>query len=216
MFLYPNMERSHSDLDLGNVEVAETSRDRNGKAPLLGGVENSPAAEAGVGCKRRVAISDLIFRISAAAAALTATIIMGSAQQTLPFFTQLLQFVASYDDLPTSSYFVIALSLVTGYLVLSVPFSVVCIARPQVAGPRFLLIVFDTVSLAFAASAAASSAAIVYLAHNGNSAANWLTICRQFSDFCQKISGGVVASLIAVALLVLLLASSAIALKIHS
>lgn len=72
------------------------------------------------------------------------------------------------------------------------------------------------VSLTFVTAAAASSAAIVYLAHNGNSAANWPTICLQFTNFCQKISGGVVASLIAAALLVFLVTVSAVAIKIHN
>ncbi|KAK6147261.1 hypothetical protein DH2020_018173 [Rehmannia glutinosa] len=122
------------------VEIAETSRERKGKAPLLGAVDNAKAA----GYKRGVAIFDLILRISAATATLAATITMGTTEQTLPFFTQFFQFQASYDDLPTFTFFVIAMSIVTGYLVLSVPFSIVSIARPLVPGPRLLLIVCDT------------------------------------------------------------------------
>ncbi|KAL8530452.1 hypothetical protein ACS0TY_007481 [Phlomoides rotata] len=64
-------------------------------------------------------------------------------------------------------------------------------------------------------SAASSSEAIVYLAQNGNSDANWLAICQQFTDFCQRISGAVVASFIAVALLLFLLVLSALALWKH-
>ncbi|KAL8517736.1 hypothetical protein ACS0TY_015821 [Phlomoides rotata] len=190
---------------------AETSRERKGKAPLLG---NSRGGGAG-SYKRGVAIFDLILRVSAAAASLGATIAMGTTEQTLPFFTQFYQFQASYDDLPTFTFFVIAMSIVTGYLVLSLPFSIVCIARPLVAGPRLLLILCDTLTVALANSAASSSAAIVYLAHNGNSDANWLAICQQFTDFCQRISGAVVASFIAVALLLFLLVLSALALWKH-
>lgn len=203
------MERS--DDSSSAAQIAETAGGRSDEAPLLAGVD-APKVAGGYSYTRGVAILDLIFRFGAAAAALTATITMGNAEQTLPFFTQLLQFKASYENIPTFTYFVIALSIVTGYLILSLPFSLFSMAQ---AGPAFLLIVFDTVAMTFVTSAAASSAAIVYLAHNGNAAANWMTICLQFSDFCQKISGGVTAAFIAMALLVSILALSAISLRLH-
>ena len=46
-------------------------------------------------------------------------------------------------------FFVIGMTVVTGYLILSVPFSIVCIARPAVIGARLLLIICDTVSSLF-------------------------------------------------------------------
>ncbi|KAL6998014.1 hypothetical protein U1Q18_008138 [Sarracenia purpurea var. burkii] len=64
-------------------------------------------------------------------------------------------------------------------------------------------------------AAASSAAAIVYLAHNGNSGANWLSICQQFDDFCKKISGAVVASFIAVVIFMFLVVLSAVALPKH-
>ncbi|KAK4396554.1 Casparian strip membrane protein 1 [Sesamum angolense] len=124
------MEKS----DATTIEIGETSRERKGKAPLLPGAADIARAAA---YKKGVAIFDLILRVSAAVAALAATITMGTTEQTLPFFTQFFQFQASYDDLPTFTFFVIAMSIATGYLVLSVPFSIVCIARPQVTGPDF-------------------------------------------------------------------------------
>ncbi|KAL7092261.1 hypothetical protein ACP275_12G155000 [Erythranthe tilingii] len=210
------MEKSEAT----TIDVAETSRESKGKAPLLrdppawvpAAVEQQRAAPA---YKRGVAIFDLILRISAATAALAATITMGTTEQTLPFFTQFFQFQASYDDLPTFTFFVIAMSIVTGYLVLSVPFSIVCIARPAAAAPRLLLILCDTLAVTLNTSAAGASAAIVYLAHNGNSDANWLAICQQFNDFCQRTSGAVVASFVAVVLLIFLVVLSASALKKH-
>ncbi|KAL8505133.1 hypothetical protein ACS0TY_016371 [Phlomoides rotata] len=202
------MEKSEA----ATIEIAGTSREQKGKAPLLGApVVHAKAA----GYKRGVSIFDLILRISAAAAALAATITMGTTEQTLPFFTQFFQFQASYDDLPTFTFFVIAMAIVTGYLVLSVPFSIVCIARPAAVGPRLLLIICDTLTVTLATAAGGASAAIVYLAHNGNSDANWLAICQQFDDFCQRTSGAVVASFIAVALLIFLVVLSALALRKH-
>ncbi|GFP82712.1 casparian strip membrane protein 1 PjCASP1 [Phtheirospermum japonicum] len=202
------MEKSEST----TIEIAESSKDRKGKAPLLPPVVQHEKA---AGYKRGVAIFDLILRISAATAALAATIVMGTTEQTLPFFTQFFQFRASYDDLPTFTFFVIAMAIVTGYLILSVPFSIVCIARPVAAAPRILLILLDTLTVTLATSAAGASAAIVYLAHNGNSDANWLAICQQFNDFCQRVSGAVVAAFVSAVLLIFLVVLSAIALKKH-
>lgn len=70
-------------------------------------------------------------------------------------------------------------------------------------------------TVALATSAGGASAAIVYLAHNGNSDANWLAICQQFTDFCQRVSGAVVASFITVVLLIFLVLISAVALRKH-
>lgn len=71
------------------------------------------------------------------------------------------------------------------------------------------------VTLVLTTAAAGSSAAIVYLAHNGNSSANWLAICQQFDNFCQKTSGAVVASFVAMLGFMFLVALSAVALKRH-
>ncbi|EYU36053.1 hypothetical protein ABFS82_14G231600 [Erythranthe guttata] len=167
------------------------------------------------GMKRGVAIFDFILRICALAAALAATATMGTTDQTLPFFTQFFQFQASYDDLPTFTFFVIANAIASGYLVLSLPFSIVAIVRPHVTGVKLLLLILDTVLVAFTTAAAASAAAIVYLAHNGNSNTNWFAICQQFNDFCQRTSGAVVASFIAAAIFIFLVVLSAVALRRH-
>lgn len=43
-------------------------------------------------------------------------------------------------------FFVITMAIVAGYLVLSLPFSIVAIIRPHATGPRLFLIILDTVS----------------------------------------------------------------------
>lgn len=43
-------------------------------------------------------------------------------------------------------FFVIAMAMIGGYLVLSLPFSIVAIVRPHAVGPRLLLLILDTVS----------------------------------------------------------------------
>ncbi|XP_058088220.1 casparian strip membrane protein 2-like [Magnolia sinica] len=165
------------------------------------------------GWKKGIAVFDFLLRLLAVAAALAATTTMGTTDQTLPFFTQFFQFRASYDDLPALTFFVIANAIVSGYLVLSLPFSIITIVRPHTVGPRLLLLVFDTVMVALSSAAASSAAAIVYLAHTGNSKANWIAICQQFNDFCQRISGAVVASFVTAIVFMLLVVMSALALR---
>ncbi|KAF4355246.1 hypothetical protein G4B88_028282 [Cannabis sativa] len=178
------------------------------KVPMLAHPKNENK-----GWKKGIAITDFVLRLGALAAALGAAATMGMSDETLPFFTQFFQFEASYDDMPAFMFFVIAMALVGGYLVLSLPFSIVTIVRPHAVGPRLLLIITDTLALTLSASSGASATAIVYLAHNGNASANWLAVCDQFTDFCQGVSGAVVSSFVSVALLVILVILSACALR---
>ncbi|XP_059668691.1 casparian strip membrane protein 2 isoform X1 [Cornus florida] len=223
-----NMESSSCSIEMGETE---TRSEMKGKAPLLATTKAAVApmehankgglAVVGGGGynniykkkKKGLAIFDFVLRLAAIAAALGATVAMGTTDQTLPFFTPFFQFQASYDDLPTFQFFVIANAIVSCYLVLSLPFSVVCITRPHAVGPRLLLIICDTVMVGLSTAAAASAAAIVYLAHNGNSSANWLPVCQQFTDFCQSVSGAVVGSFILVVLFMFLILLSALALR---
>ncbi|KAI4318816.1 hypothetical protein MLD38_032481 [Melastoma candidum] len=194
--------------DSTTINVQESGPISKGKGPVLA----APLPRPG-GWKKGAAIFDFVLRLGAVVAALAAAATMGTSDQTLPFFTQFFQFQASYDDLPTFQFFVVAMAIVAGYLVLSLPFSIVCIVRPHAVGPRLLLLVLDTVVLTLDTAAGAAAAAIVYLAHNGNPNTNWLAICQQFGDFCQKVSGAVVASFASVVVLVTLVVVSAIALR---
>jgi uncharacterized protein (TIGR01569 family) len=71
------------------------------------------------------------------------------------------------------------------------------------------------VILALTTAAASSAAAIVYLAHTGDAKANWVAICMQFDNFCQRTSGAVVGSFLAVLILMLLVIMSALAIRKH-
>ena len=62
-------------------------------------------------------------------------------------------------------------------------------------------------------AAAAAAAAIVDLAHSGNIHANWVPICMQFHGFCQRTSGSVVASFLAVLVLIFLVILAAFAIR---
>ncbi|KAJ0249458.1 Casparian strip membrane protein 4 [Hirschfeldia incana] len=194
---------------------AESSSAMKGKAPLIGVAKDHTTPNASGGYKRGLSIFDFLLRLAAIIAASVAAGTMFTSDETLPFFTQFLQFEAGYDDLPTYQFFVIAMSIVSGYLVLSLPISVVTIVRPLATAPRLLLLVLDTAALAFNMAAASSAAAISYLAHNGNQNTNWLPICQQFGDFCLKSSGAVVSSFVAVVFFTILVVLSGVALKRH-
>ncbi|KAL0719694.1 hypothetical protein Bca4012_069018 [Brassica carinata] len=183
---------------------AESSSAMKGSAPLIGmaKLDHTTSDHSG-GYKRGLSIFDFLLRLAAIIAASVAAGTMFTSDETLPFFTQFLQFEAGYDDLPTFQFFVIAMSMISGYLLLSLPFSVVTIVRPLAA------------AMAFNMAAASSAAAIAYLAHNGNQNTNWLPICQQFGDFCQKTSGAVVSSFVSVVFFIILVVISGVALKRH-
>ncbi|KAI6700543.1 hypothetical protein NL676_014867 [Syzygium grande] len=67
--------------------------------------------------------------------------------------------------------------------------------------------------LALLTAGASASAAVVYLAHGGNTKAYWFSICQQFNSFCQRISGSLIGSFGGVVLFVLLILLFAIALS---
>ncbi|CAM8968760.1 unnamed protein product [Rhodiola kirilowii] len=189
--------------EAATIEVRES----NGKLPV------SAATSAGRGLKKGLSVLDFIVRLCGLVTSIAAAASMATAEQDLPFFSQFLQFQASYDDFTTFSFFVIANAIVCGYLVLSLPFSIVAIIRPHAEGVRLLLLILDMVMLTFATAAASASADMVYLAHNGNPNTNWIQICSQYGDFCRQVSGATVACFISVALFMALMSMSAIALR---
>lgn len=86
------------------IRIPESGVERKGKsiaAPPLpdSSVKTVKHSRSG-GWKRGLAIFDFVLRLIGVAAALAATTIMGTTDETLPFFTQFIQFKASYDDLP--------------------------------------------------------------------------------------------------------------------
>ncbi|XP_020552577.1 casparian strip membrane protein 3-like [Sesamum indicum] len=137
--------------------------------------------------KRGVGIFDFILRICALVAALAATTTMGTTDQTLPFSTQFFQFQASYDDLPTFMFFVVANAIASGYLVLSLPFSIVGIVRPSAAGIKLLLLILDTVLVACSGRDCVLSPQWE-LQHQ---LARHLPTVHRFLPACQRRGGGV-------------------------
>ncbi|XP_057950214.1 casparian strip membrane protein 3 [Malania oleifera] len=181
--------------------------------PLELGQASRDASAPKQGVNRCISILDFILRIVGIIGTLGSTIAMGTTNETLPFFTQFIRFKASYDDLPTFMFFVIANSIVSAYLVLFLPLSIFHIVRSGATNSRVILILFDTVMLALLTAGASAAAAIVYLAHKGNSSANWFAICQQFNSFCERISGSLIGSFGGIIVLILLIILSAVAIS---
>lgn len=165
------------------------------------------------GMTRGLSIMDFILRIIAAVATLASAVAMGTTNETLPFATQFVRFRAEFDDLPTFVFFVMANSVVCGYLVLSLILSIFHIVRSTSVKSRILLIVLDTVMLGLLTAAASAAAAIVYIAHYGNPNTNWFAICQQYNNFCERISGSLIGSFIAVFMFIILILLSAVAIS---
>ncbi|KAM0914353.1 hypothetical protein ACQ4PT_011552 [Festuca glaucescens] len=119
------------------------------------------------GFSRGVFILDLVLRVIAVVGTLASAIAMGTTNQTLPFFTQFIRFKVRYSDFPAFTFFVVANSIVSAYLILSLPLSIVHIIRSRAKHSRLILILCDAAMLALVTAAASAAAAIVYLAHKG-------------------------------------------------
>ncbi|XP_065862093.1 casparian strip membrane protein 5 [Euphorbia lathyris] len=162
---------------------------------------------------RGLSILDFILRLVALVAVLASAIVMGTTNETLPFTTQFVRFRATYDDLPTFTFFVVANVIASAYLLLSLPLSIVNIVRSSATNSRIILVVLDAVMLALLTAGASAATAIVYLAHEGNTQANWFAICRQFNAFCERISGSMIGSFVGIAVFILLILLSALVLS---
>ncbi|KAJ1385768.1 Casparian strip membrane protein [Sesbania bispinosa] len=127
----------------------------------------------------------------------------------------IMDFILRLGAIAAAWFFVITMALVAGYLVLSLPLSIVTIVRPHAVGPRLFLIILDTVFLTLATASGSSAASIVYLAHNGNQDTNWIAICNQFGDFCAQTSGAVVSSFVTVVAFIFMIVMTALALGKH-
>ncbi|KAL5211849.1 hypothetical protein ABZP36_022696 [Zizania latifolia] len=168
----------------------------------------------GSGVIRALSVADVIIRFIAIGGTVGSAVAMATTSETLPFATPFVRFRAEYRDFPSFMFFVVANSVVCGYLVLSLPVSVVHVVRPWASCSRAILILFDTVMLALVTAGASAAAAIVYLAHRGNARANWNGFCQQFGTFCERITWSLVGPFSVALLLVALVFLSALALAL--
>ncbi|KAL0461617.1 UNVERIFIED_CONTAM: Casparian strip membrane protein 3 [Sesamum latifolium] len=168
------------------------------------------------GVSRGVAVLDFILRLVAIVATLASAIAMGTTNESLPLFYSVHSVQGQIQRSPhfhfkfSCSFFVVANSIVSAYLILSLAFSIFHIIRSGGAQKsRVVLIFFDTGMLALLTAAASAAAAIVYLAHKGNTRTNWFAICQQYNSFCERISGSLIGSFGGIIVLILLILISA-------
>ncbi|KAF7823212.1 casparian strip membrane protein 5 [Senna tora] len=200
-------------IQLSHHQDESKSNNAKGKAIVVVSTKASPLPTPPGRWKKGLAITDFILRLGAIGATMGAAALMGTNEQMLPFFTQFLEFHAQWNEFPMFQFFVIANGVASGYLVLSLPFSLVCIVRPLAVAPRLLLVIMDTIMMALVTAGASSAAATSYLAHNGSEDANWMAVCSQYTDFCQVGSEAVVVSFVASIFFLCLILVSALALR---
>ncbi|KAJ0843893.1 Casparian strip membrane protein 1 [Helianthus annuus] len=162
---------------------------------------------------RGIAILDFFLRLVAIVGTLASAIAMATTNQTLPFFSQFVRFRAKFNDLPSFTFFVVASAIVCAYLILSLAFSILHIAKAKAVNTRFLLLFLDTAAMGLLMAGSAAATAIVQLAHKGNNKVNWFAICQQYNDFCKRVSGSLIGSYAGVVVLILLILLSGVALS---
>lgn len=88
------------------IDVGEPSTVHKSSSHVVGDAKKKGfvAVATRGGAKRGLAIFDFLLRLAAIGVTIGAASVMYTAQETLPFFTQFLQFQASYDDLPAFQY----------------------------------------------------------------------------------------------------------------
>ncbi|KAI3717005.1 hypothetical protein L1987_68298 [Smallanthus sonchifolius] len=162
---------------------------------------------------RGISILDLFLRLVAIFGTLASAIAMATTNQTLPFVSQFVRFRAKFNDLPSFTFFVVASSIVSVYLILSLALSILHIAKANAVNTRFLLLFLDTAAMGLLMAGSAAATAIVQLAHDGNNKVNWFAICQQYNDFCKRVSGSLIGSYAGVVVLILLILLSGVALS---
>ncbi|CAA7031185.1 unnamed protein product [Microthlaspi erraticum] len=162
-----------------------------------------------------ILITGFVLRLFAVFGTIGSALAMGTTEESVVSLTQLILLKAKYSDLPTLMFFVVANAIAGGYLVLSLPVSIFHIISTKTKTSRIILHIIDTVMLALVSCGASAATATVYLAHEGNTTANWAPICQQFDGFCKRISGSLVGSFCAMIFLIFILINSAISLSRH-
>ncbi|KAJ4845691.1 hypothetical protein Tsubulata_028770 [Turnera subulata] len=161
---------------------------------------------------RGISVLELLLRTLAAVGTFGSALAMGTTKETRPFSSQFF-FKAEYNDLPALTFFVIANSVVCGYLVFSTPLSIYQLIRSAAKISRIILVIFDTVMMALLTAGASAATSIVYLAHQGDGNANWTAICQQLNNFCGRISGSLIGSFVSIVLIMLIIITSTVALS---
>ncbi|KAI4333964.1 hypothetical protein L6164_018710 [Bauhinia variegata] len=141
----------------------------------------------------------LLLRFLAFSATLASVIVVTTSHERVSFLT--ISIEAKYTNSAAFKYFVIAYSIVTvyGFLVLFLP---------QESLLWRLVVALDLVFTVLLISSISAALAIAQVGKKGNDYAGWLPICGQVPKYCDRVTGGLAAGLIAVITYIVLLLHS--------
>ncbi|CAM0880603.1 unnamed protein product [Alopecurus aequalis] len=134
----------------------------------------------------------VVLRVTVAAAAGIAAIVMATSRQTTTVFG--LEVQAKFQYMPSLVFFVVANVIACAYslLILLVP------TAPSLAARLVLLA--DVMLGMLLTGAASAATATSTLGKNGNSHAGWQPICGIISTFCDHVTGALACGFVAVVL----------------
>ncbi|KAJ8501076.1 hypothetical protein OPV22_011628 [Ensete ventricosum] len=138
----------------------------------------------------------LLLRLLAAAATLSATIIMATSHDSTTIFGVTLD--AKFQYTPSFKFFVVANAIGCGY-------SLVVLFVPPRSSLSRLVIVPDVMVALLLTAAVAAAGALAHLGKRGNSHAGWLPTCGQIPSFCHHVMGALICAFVGAAAYLFLL-----------
>ncbi|XP_019178910.1 PREDICTED: CASP-like protein 1B2 [Ipomoea nil] len=189
------------------------------------GVEKPPPAEAQKARDHYWVIGGLVVRVLALFGTVAATVVMAMNKEeksivvatigTTPIQATL---TAKFQHTPAFLFFVIANGLGSLHNLLMLV--------TEVIGPKYdfkfkgirllLLALLDTVNVGLVSGGMSAAAFMGQLGRDGNSHARWSRICDKFDTFCDHGTGAIIASFIAVLLMIITTLITLIKLRNHS
>ncbi|KAI3988369.1 hypothetical protein MKX01_012158 [Papaver californicum] len=143
-----------------------------------------------------------LLRFLAFGSTLSAAIVMATSHEKATVLN--IYFEAKFSNTPSFKFFFIgnAIGCVYSLLVLFIPFGGYSLGR--------VILALDMIITMLITSCVSAALAIAYVGKKGNSHAGWLPICGQVTEFCDHVTGALIAGFIGVIIYLLLLLSHSI------
>ncbi|OVA14929.1 Uncharacterized protein family UPF0497 [Macleaya cordata] len=137
-----------------------------------------------------------LLRFLAFGATLSAAIVMATSRETTTVFN--VSYEAKYSNTPAFKFFFIANAIGSVY-------SLIVLLLPLWGELRRFVMVLDVIVTMLLTSGVSAALAIAYVGKKGNSHAGWLPICGQVTDFCDHVTGALIAGFAGVIIYLLVL-----------
>lgn len=157
--------------------------------------------------QKLVLASQIFLRMVAIAAALAATLVIVTSNQTVVVYG--LTFDAKYSYSPAFKFFAFANAFACCFTFLSLFFLLFSARRGLTPSNYYLLFLHDLFMMSLVLSGVAAGTAIGYVGQYGNSHIGWFQICDRMTKFCQKVSISILFSYVTVMFLLVLTIISA-------